>query len=150
MISSDFFFPWPIHYLVACYLISMYLWFSQIFSCGWLLVHSIVVRKDVWYDFSSKFVDIWFLASYVFWRMFHVQLMENVSCAIEENVNSVLGWNVLNMLNPCPVCHSKLLFTYWFFCLDGLSVDVYGVLTPPTAIILLLILLSSLLTILCI
>ena len=42
------------------------------------------------------------------------------------------------LLSPSyPVCHSKLLFTWLFFCVYDLSLVVSGVLKSPTLIVLL-------------
>ena len=52
-------------------------------------MHAVVVRKDAWYDFNLlKFIEAWCPSIW--------SVLENVPCALENNVYSIaFVWNVL-------------------------------------------------------
>jgi len=70
------FLVWPIHCFIACYVTSMYLWYFQIFSCGWFLVSLVVVRKNVWYNF-----DLLNLLRLILWPNTRF-VLENIHCTL--------------------------------------------------------------------
>ena len=82
-----FYYSWFLHgptgYSVVCLFISPYLWIFQFSSYNWFLViDTIVVGKDAWFDFSPlKNINLFCELTYdLSWRMFHVHLRIILFC----------------------------------------------------------------------
>ena len=103
---------WFLHWLigcsVACCLISTYLWIFQFSFCN--LFHTIMVRKDVWYDFSLlKFIKTYF----VVWHT--IYLGECFVCTWEECVFCFgIEYSAYYLLSPSGLTYHLRLFPYWF------------------------------------
>ena len=68
------------------------------------------------------------------------QSWKNVSCVLKKKVYSAtFGWNVFHVYllsTSGSICHLRLMFLFWFFCVDNLSINISGVWKSPTIIIL--------------
>ena len=66
-------------------------------------------------------------------------ILENVACALEKEVYSSFGWNVLriSMRSISYKVSFKTCVPLLIFCFDDLSIGVSGVLKSPTNTVLL-------------
>ena len=72
------------------------------------------------------------LACDLSWRTFHVHLKRMYILLFLDRMSC--GY----LLSPTGlIYHLRVLFPYWFFCLDVLSIDMSGVLKSSTIIVLL-------------
>lgn len=83
-------------------------------------------------DMTSIFLDLWDLICGIIWHlpwgMFHEHLKRMHILLFVD------GMFHIYLLSPMYL--SKILFLYWFFCLDDLSNDVNGVFKYHTIIVL--------------
>ena len=120
---------WPTYYLVACCFTSTYLWYFQIFSCGWFLVswHCGEETSIIWLNLFVLLRPVCNLICELFWRKFH---KECVFCCFKlecsKYVNS--NWSTVSFKDTVSVFIS---------CLDDLSIYISGVPKSPTIIMLL-------------
>ena len=84
-----------------------------------------MVKEDAWYDFNLlKFIETCV-----------VSILENIPCALEKHVYSAaLGWNTLKMSikSIWSSVSFKAAVSSLIFYLEGLSIEVNGVLKPLT------------------
>ena len=124
----------PIHCFVTCSLVSMSLCVFKFISL-WLIPGFTPLWPEKMCDMSSIFLNVLRL---VLCPTMWVNL-ENVPCALEENVSSAaLEWNALqiSIKSTWSSVAFKAAVSLWIFCLEDPSIDVNRVLKSPTMTVL--------------